>query len=88
MLLRAKFKLLLATHLVQLEAHQPSDDGRGRRDSRNDLARDLLRVMSACGLDAVVERTQVSSGGDEVDVVVGVIILLELDGRQAVACER
>ena len=44
--------------------------------------------MAISGLDAVVGGTKVRRRCDEVDVVVGVIILLELDGRQAVACER
>ena len=75
-------------YLVQLKADQADDERCSGRDSGNDLARDLLGRMPVSGVDAVVHRAQVRRSSDEVDVVVGVIILLELDGRQAVACER
>lgn len=41
--------------------------------------------MTVCNLDAVVERAKVSSRGDKVDVVIGVIILLELDRVKTVS---
>ena len=37
--------------------------------------------------DAVVHSTKVGRRGDEIDVVVRVVVLLELDGVQAVACQ-
>ena len=44
--------------------------------------------MSVCRLDLVVLRTKVAFRGDEVDVVVGVIVLLKLDRVEAVTDER
>ena len=43
--------------------------------------------MSICGCDAVVHCTQIGRRGDEVNVMVRVVVLLELDGVQAVANE-
>jgi hypothetical protein len=78
----------LTTHLVELEDGQAADD-RGRRDERGDnLAGNLFRLVLVGRGDAVVEGAQVRGRVDEGDVVVCVVILLEIDRRQAVAGER
>ena len=68
------------TNLVEFQAHQTRDEGSCGGDGRNDLAGNLLRRVAISGVDAVVHGTEVGSSGDEIDVVVCVIILLELHG--------
>ena len=45
--------------LVQLEAHEAGDHGRGGGDGRDDAASDLLGLVEVGRLDLVVGRTQV-----------------------------
>ena len=75
-------------NLVKLQADQASDQRRSRGNGRDDLAGNLLGRMPVGGVDAVVQRTQVRRGGDEVNVVIRVVVLLELDRVQTVADER
>ena len=73
--------------LVQLKADEATDKGCCGRDRGYDLARDLLGGMPVSRSDVVVHRTQVRCGSDEVNVVVRVVVLLELNGVQAIADE-
>lgn len=43
--------------------------------------------MSIGRSDTVVESSKVGSGGDEVDVEVGIVVLLEVDGVESVTSE-
>jgi hypothetical protein len=76
------------TNLVKLETHQAYDERRRCSNGRYDFTSNLLRGMAVSGIDAVVHRTKVGSGGDEVDMIVCVIVLLELDRVEAIANER
>ena len=44
--------------------------------------------MTVGGCDVVIHGSKVRCGGDEINMVIGVIVLLELDGVQAVADQR
>ena len=44
--------------------------------------------MSISRSNSVVESSEVRGSGDEVDVEVGVVVLLEVDGVESVASER
>lgn len=79
--------VLAVDDLVQLETDEADDERRRRGDRGDDLARDLLRRVTVGGVDAVVHRAEVGGGGDEVDMVVGVVVLLEVDRVQAVPGE-
>eukprot|EP00964_Phaeocystis_antarctica_P140732 scaffold105616_cov34-Phaeocystis_antarctica.AAC.1 len=61
------------------------DHGRGGGDGGDDLAGDLLGLVPVGLADLVVARAQVGAGRDEVDVVVGVVVLLELGRHHPVA---
>ena len=76
------------TDLVELEADQAGDERGGGRDRGDDLAGNLLGRVAVCGRDAVVHGAEVRRSGDEVDVEVRVVILLELDRVEAVTNER
>ena len=76
------------TNLVEFQAHQTRDEGSCGGDGRNDLAGNLLRRVAVGGGDAVVHRTQVGRGSDEIDMMVRIIVLLELNRVQAVADKR
>ena len=76
------------TDLVELKTNETGDKRRRRRNSGNDLTRDLLRRVAVGGGDAVVHRTQVGRGSDEIDMIVRIIVLLELNWVQAIADKR
>lgn len=76
------------THLVELENGKSTDDGRGRNERGDDFSGDLLRLVLVGSGDAVVGRPQVGGSVDEVDVEVGVVVLLEVDRGKSVASER
>ena len=76
------------TNLVQLEADESDDEGGCSGNGGNDLAGNLLGSVLVSDSDVVVHRTQVGRGGDEVDVVVRVVVLLKFHGVQAVANQR
>lgn len=67
--------------LVELEADEAGDDGGGGRDGGDDLAGDELGAVAVGGRDLVVGRAEVRRGHDEVHVEVGVVVLLEVEGR-------
>mmetsp|Transcript_25934 Transcript_25934/g.80129 ORF Transcript_25934/g.80129 Transcript_25934/m.80129 type:complete len:1073 (-) Transcript_25934:17-3235(-) len=64
--------------LEHLDGNQAGDERRRRDHRGDDLARDHLGLDAVGDRDAVVGRAQVRRGGDEVDVPVGVVILLKL----------
>ena len=81
-------RLALGAYLVQLEADK-SDRERSRRGNRgDDLSGDQLRLVLVGGRNGIVGSSQVGCGGDEVNVVVGVIVFLEIDRRQSQTSER
>mmetsp|Transcript_20281 Transcript_20281/g.51346 ORF Transcript_20281/g.51346 Transcript_20281/m.51346 type:complete len:956 (+) Transcript_20281:150-3017(+) len=71
--------------LVQLQAHQAGGARGGGGDGGDDAARDELGLELVHLGDRVVARAHVGQARDQVHVEVGVVILLKLDGRQAVA---
>mmetsp|Transcript_4944 Transcript_4944/g.12545 ORF Transcript_4944/g.12545 Transcript_4944/m.12545 type:complete len:679 (-) Transcript_4944:1273-3309(-) len=71
-------------HLVQLQAHQPGGHGGGGGNGGGDAACDELGLELVDLLDAVVAGAHVAEPGDGVHVEVGVVVLLERDGPQAV----
>lgn len=81
-------RLALRAYLVQLEADK-SDRERSRRGNRwDDLSGDQLRLVLVGGRNGIVGSSQVGCGGDEIDVVVGVIVFLEIDRCQSQTSER
>mmetsp|Transcript_20980 Transcript_20980/g.25786 ORF Transcript_20980/g.25786 Transcript_20980/m.25786 type:complete len:289 (-) Transcript_20980:2427-3293(-) len=68
--------------LVDLVADHASDHGSGGRDGGNDLTSNHLGLVAVALSDLVVAGTEVSAGIDEIDVVVGVVILLEVSRGQ------
>lgn len=74
--------ILAVNDLVELKDNQARNEGRCRGDGGDDLARDKLGLVSVSRLDLVVLRSQVAAGSDEVNVVVGVVILFEFDRLQ------
>ena len=79
---------LAVQDLVQLKVDQTSHERRCRRDGRDDLASNELGLVAVSLLDLVVLRAEVAGRRDEVDVVVGIIILLKLDRRELESCQR
>ena len=75
------------TNLVQLKTHKTYNKRCRGRDGRNDLTSDLLGSIAIRRSDVVIRCAKVRSSGDKVDVIVGVIVLLELNGNEAVADE-
>jgi hypothetical protein len=65
--------------LVELKADEPGDERSGRRDGRDDLARDELGLVRIGGRNAVVGRAHVGRRGDKLDVPVAVVILFKLE---------
>ena len=76
------------TNLVELQTDETGDQRCGGGDGRDDLPGDLLRCMPVGRRDVVVEGAQVRSRGDEVDMEVRVVVLLELYRGETVANER
>ena len=68
--------------LVDLVGDNAGDHGGGRGDGRNDLASDHLSLVAVALSDGIVASTKVGAGVDEVNVEVGVIILLEVGGQE------
>ena len=73
------------TNLVQLKAYKTYNKRCRSRDGRNDLTSDLLSSIAIRRSDVVIRCAKVRSSGDKVDVIVGVIVLLELNRDEAVA---
>lgn len=76
------------TYLEELQANKTSYQSGGRRDGRNDLSCNLLSGVSVCRVDVVVHCAEVGRCGDEVDVEVGIVILLEFHWVQSVTNQR
>ena len=69
---------LVPRQLVQLQAHEPHHGGGGGGDGGDDLPGDALALVLVRRLDLVVGGAQVGAGGDEVHVVVAVVILQDM----------
>lgn len=80
--------VLAVDDLVEFEANETRCERSRRRDGRDDLAGDLLRLVSVGRGDAVVERPEVGGRGNEVDVEIRVVVLLKIDRVKPVAGER
>lgn len=74
--------ILAVNDLVEFQNNQASNEGRCRGDGGDDLARNKLGLVSVSRLNLVVLGPQVTAGSDEVNVVVGVVVLFELDRLQ------
>lgn len=82
-------KLVLAVNqLVKFQANQTDSESSGCSDGRDNLSRDEFGLMPIGKGDAIVSGTQVGSGGDEVNVVIRVIILLEVNRLKSETSER
>jgi hypothetical protein len=75
--------ILCQTYLVELKANETSNQRRCSGDSRDDFAGNLLGVVSISRFDAIVHRPKIRGCGDEVNVVVGVVILLKFHRIEA-----
>ena len=64
--------------LVKIQTNKACDERRSSSNSRNDLARNLLCGMAVCYVDIVVHGAEIGCCGDEVDMMIGIIILFEL----------
>lgn len=78
---------LIVDDLVELKADETSHERGRRSNGRNDLSCDLFGGVAISWVNPVVHGTEIGSGGNKVDVVVSIIVLLELDGRQSVPCQ-
>lgn len=70
---------MAAPYLVEFQTNEASDQSGRGGNGGNDLASDLLRVVSVRRVDTIVHGTQVRSRGDKVDVMIGVVVFLELN---------
>lgn len=77
-----------SAHLVQLETDESDGEGSRRRDGGDDLSSNQLRLVPVSLGDAVVGSPQVGRGGDEVDVVVRVVILLKVNRSESQSGQR
>ena len=64
--------------LVDLVADNTSDHGRGRSDGRDNLTGNHLSLVAVTLSDLIVAGSQIRAGCDEIDVEVGVVVLLEV----------
>jgi hypothetical protein len=71
--------VLAIQHLVEFETHQPGDKSGRRSNSRDDLARNELGLVSIGKLDLVIFRPQIARSRDEIDVVIGIVVFLKLN---------
>jgi hypothetical protein len=76
--------MLVRRHLVQLETNKPGDEGCRRRNSRDNFARNLLGGVAVRRVNVIIHCPQIGRSGDVIDMVIGVIVLLELSGSQTV----
>jgi hypothetical protein len=76
------------SNLVQFQTHQAGHEGGGRSNGRDNLPRNLLCGVSISYVDIVVHRPKIRCCSDEVDVIIGIIILLEFDRCKTIACQR
>jgi len=74
--------------LVEFQTNQPRYKGSCGRNGRDDLPRNLLGRVSIGNGYVVIHSTEIGSGGDEVDMMVGIVILLEFDWSKAVSRQR
>lgn len=82
-------KLVLAVdQLVKFQANQTDGESSGSCDGRDNLACNEFGLMLVGRGNTIVSGTQVGSGGDEVNVVVRVIILLEVNGLKSETSQR
>jgi hypothetical protein len=75
------------THLVELQADKTRSKSSSGSDSWDDFASDELGLVLVSLGDSIVGSTAIGSGRDEVDVVIGVIVLLKVDRGQAEASQ-
>lgn len=72
-------QLLVEQVLVDFDTASTNDQSSSGGDGRNNLSGDNLDLVSWSFLDFVVSGSEVRAAGHEVDVAVGIIILLELN---------
>lgn len=72
--------VLAINDLVKLEDDQTCHQSRGGGNGRNDLASNKLGLVSIGLFNLVILGAQVACGGDEVNVMICVIVLLEFNG--------
>jgi hypothetical protein len=68
--------------LVELDSDQTRNDSSSSGQSGNNTAGNLFSLHSVRLRDVVVLGTQVRSGSNEFDVMIGVVVLLEIDHLQ------
>ncbi|KAI6759397.1 hypothetical protein HG530_010077 [Fusarium avenaceum] len=80
--------ILAVDDLEQFKHHQSGNQCGSSSNSWDDLASDELGLVSISRLDLVVLCSQVTTSGNEIDVMVGVIILLEVNRDQLESRQR
>lgn len=80
--------VLTVDDLVELEADKADSESGGGGNCRDNLASNELGLVAVRLGDLVVASTEVGRGGDEVDVVVGVVVLLKVARLETEASER
>lgn len=65
--------------LVELKNDQSGDKSGSGCDGGDDLSGDELGLMSICEFDLVVLSSQIACCSDEINVMVGIVVLLEFD---------
>lgn len=75
-------------HLVELQTNQTRDERRRGGYCGNDLTSDLLSGMSIGDRDIVVHGTEIGCSGNEVNMMVGIVIFLEFYWVEPISCHR
>lgn len=75
------------THLVEFQANQTSHKRCSRGDGGDNLPSDLFGSVAIGYGNAVIHCAKVRGGSNEVNVMVGVIILLKVYRCETVSCK-
>ena len=75
----------LPAHLVQLQAHQADRQCCRSSNGRDDFPSNEFRLMSVRLCNGVIGCAKIRGSGDEVDVMVGIVIFLKIDRVEAEA---
>jgi hypothetical protein len=76
------------THLVKFQAHQTSHKRGSCGDGGDDLPGDLLCRVAIGNRNTIIHCAKVGTRGNEVNMMIRVIILLKIYRREAVSRKR
>ena len=70
---------MITAYLVELKADETDSKSSGSSNSRNDLSSNQLGLVLISLCDLVIGSSEVGGSSDEIDMVVGIVILLKVD---------